>query len=166
MLDVGNGLPHNIISLNQNQNYIMNIETILNKKGTIVTVTAQKEVKMKKGFPPVTKVSVFQARLGVNYDNMVSVKEKRKTGELPETNQGLPWGNWKVFPYVIEHNGKDYIRFSKVNSRFKNVTRFFRNGIGISEDTVYSECLASEKPKDTELDVFNIPADNIIDIKG
>ena len=144
----------------------MNIDTILNKKGTIVTVTSEKQVKMKKGMAPVTKISVFQARLGVNYDNMVSVKEKRETGELPETNQGLPWGNWKVFPYVIEHNGKEYVRFSKVNSGFKNITKFFRDGIEISKETVYSECLASEKPKDTELDVFNIPADNIIDIKG
>lgn len=145
---------------------IMNIENILNKKGTIVTVTSEKQVKMKKGKEPVTKISVFQARLGVTYDNMVSVQEKRDSGELPETNQGLPWGTWKVFPYVIEHNGKDYVRFSKVNSGFKSITKFFRNGIEISKDEVYQDCLASEKPKDNDLDVFNIPADNIIDIKG
>jgi hypothetical protein len=144
----------------------MNINDILNKKGTIVTVTAQKSVKVKKGRAPITKLSVFQARLGINYDNMASVKEKRDNGILPEQNQGLPWGNWKVFPYVIEHNGKEYIRFSKVNSSMKTKTHYYRNGIEITRDEVYNDCLASEKPKDTELDCFNIPADNIIEIKG
>lgn len=144
----------------------MNINDILSRKGTIVTVTAEKQVKVKKGRPPINKVSVFQARLGVTYDNMQSVKDKRKSGELPENNQGLPWGNWKVYPYIIEHNGKDYIRFSKVNSSMKTETHYYRNGIEISKGEVYNDCLASEKPKDNELDVFNIPVDNIIDIKG
>jgi hypothetical protein len=144
----------------------MNIDTILSKKGTIVTVKTQKAVKVKKGKQPITKLSVFQARLGINYDNMQSVKQKRETGELPEQNQGLPWGNWKVFPYVIEHKGKEYIRFSKVNSTMKNETHYYRNGIEITRDEVYNDCLASEKPKDTELDCFNIPVDNIIEIKG
>ena len=144
----------------------MKIENILNKKGTIVTVTSQKEVKVKKGKAPITKLSVFQARVGVTYDNMKSVKDKRDNGELPEENQGLPWGNWKVFPYVIEHNGKDYVRFSKVNSTFHNITRFFRNGMEIDKNEAYEDMLASEKPKGNELDVFNIPIDNIVDIKG
>jgi hypothetical protein len=144
----------------------MNINEILTRKGTIVTVTSQKEVKVKKGKQPILKVSRFQARVGVNYDNMKSVQEKRESGELPETNQGLPWGNWKVFPYVIEHNGKDYVRFSKVNSNMKTETHYYRNGNEISKEEVYQDCLASEKPKDTELDVFNIPVDNIIELKG
>jgi hypothetical protein len=144
----------------------MNINDIISKKGNIVTVKTEKQVKVKKGKQPITKLSVFQARLGINYDNMASVKEKRENGILPEQNQGLPWGQWKVFPYVIEHNGKEYIRFSKVNSSMKNETRYFRDGLEITRDEVYNDCLASEKSKDTELDCFNIPIDNIIDIKG
>jgi hypothetical protein len=144
----------------------MNINDILNKKGTIVTVTAQKSVKVKKGRAPITKLSVFQARLGINYDNMASVKEKRDNGILPEQNQGLPWGNWKVYPYIIEHNGKEYIRFSKVNSSMKNESHYYRDGIEISKDEMKMDSLASEYNSKGELDCFNIPVDNIIEIKG
>jgi hypothetical protein len=143
----------------------MNINDIMMRKGTIVTVTSQKEVKVKKGNAPITKLSVFQARLGVTYDNMKSVQEKREDGRLPEQNQGLPWGNWKVFPYVIEHKGKEYIRFSKVNSSVPTKTVYLRDGQEVSVDEVKSVALASEFSK-SDLDCFNILADNIIDIKG
>ena len=144
----------------------MNINDILTRKGTIVTVKTQKAVKVKKGRAPIKKLSVFQARLGVTYDNMASVKEKRENGILPEQNQGLPWGNWKVYPYIIEHNGKEYIRFSKVNSSMKNETHYYRDGIEISKDEMKIDALASEYNTKGELDCFNIPVDNIIEIKG
>jgi hypothetical protein len=143
----------------------MNINDIMTRKGTIVTVTSQKEVKVKKGNAPITKLSVFQARLGVTYDNMKSVQEKREDGRLPEQNQGLPWGTWKDFPYIIEHNGKEYVRFSKVNSSVPAKTVFFRDGQEIPVDEVKRVALASEFSK-SDLDCFNILADNIIDIKG
>lgn len=143
----------------------MNIDTILSKKGTIVTVTAEKTMKVKKGNAPIQKISTFQARLGVTYDNMKSVQEKREDGRLPEENQGLPWGRWKTFPYVIEHKGKEYIRFSKVNSSVPHKTVYLRDGQEISLDEVKRVALASEFNK-SDLDCFNIPADNIIELKG
>lgn len=162
---MGQGCPYNDRSHQHKERKSMNINDIMTRKGTIVTVTAQKEVKVKKGNAPITKLSVFQARLGVTYDNMKSVQEKREDGRLPEQNQGLPWGTWKEFPYIIEHNGKEYVRFSKVNSSVPNKTVFFRDGQEITVDEVKRVALASEF-KSADLDCFNILTDNIVDIKG
>lgn len=143
----------------------MNIDTILNKKGQIVTVETLRPVKVKKGREPIQKHSIFQARLGIAYDNMKSVIQKRDDGILPEENQGLPWGKWKSFPYIIEHNGSEYVRFSKVNSSVPAKTVYTRNGKEIDFSEVSKDALSSET-KSSELDVFNIFSDYIVNIKG
>ena len=145
----------------------MNIDDILNKKGQFVSFITEKQMKVKKGQEPIIKHSEFVGRIGVEYDNMNSVKEKRDSGELPEENQGLPWGKWVNYPYTIEHNGNLYIRVSTTkNKSQKGKIKFYRNGIEISVEEAKQACLASEFPKNkSDLDIFNLNVDNIIKIK-
>lgn len=145
-------------------NITSQVVNLLSKKGQIVTFKTSRKVKVKKGYPDIVKESVFQARIGCKYDNLSAVKEKRASGELPEENQGLPWGEWKIFPYVIEHKGQLYIRCTtlKNNPDSINETHFFMNGKEISKDDVVKAALASEFKKGSDNDVFNIKIDDIL----
>lgn len=145
------------------------IAKLLKMKGTIATLKTEKECKTRKtaGNISVTKVSTFQCRIGVNYENIQAVKEKRAEGILPEENQGLPWGRWVdgLFPYVIEHNGTFYFRCSTVNNNYVPEVRYFKNAVEISKDEAKLLCLASEFTEKTG-DCFNIKVDNILEVNG
>jgi hypothetical protein len=141
------------------------ITELLNKKGQFVHFVTKRPLKVKKGQSPIEKISEFVARIGVNYDNIHNVIEKRETGELPEVNQGLPWGEWVKFPYIISHNDNLYIRCSRSNnSHQKSKVKYIRNGIEISADEAKAAALASEF-KDNDNDVFNIKVSSIVEIK-
>ena len=139
------------------------LDTILSRKGQIVTMTTEREVKVRKGRAPIVKVSTFQARVGVNYDNLSVVKEKRTVGELPAVNQGLPWGEWETFPYVIKHKDERYVRCSVFNGN-KGSAHYFRNGKEISMLEVQADCLASELSEKSG-DVFNVKVSSIRTVK-
>lgn len=140
-------------------------DMLLEKKGQIVTISTVRPLKVRKGVEKILKYSEFQCRIGVNYDNIESVKEKRVSGELPAENAGLPWGTWKVFPYIIEHNGEEYIRCATVESGFVKTPIFMQDGKEIGIEDAKRFALASEfKSRDT--DVFNIKVSSIIDLKG
>ena len=100
------------------------------KKGTFRTACWKKDCKLKKAYKTdnsVYKISVGTVRLGVTYDNISNVQEKRENGILPEENQGLPWGTWAMFPYIIEHKGNYYLRLSLTNNN-PIKTRYWNNG--------------------------------------
>jgi hypothetical protein len=138
------------------------ISYLLGRKGQIVTITAIRSMKTRKGIlSKILKRSTFQAQVGVNYDNKASVKEKRESGELPAENAGLPWGQWEIFPYVIEHNGKRYFRFSTVKNNFQRQVSYFLDGKEVSKDLIESLCLASEFREKESLDTFTFPIEGI-----
>lgn len=132
------------------------------KKGTIRTVDYTKTLKTLKGCTDtVTKETTLNARFGVQYDNINDVKVARENGELPEKNQGLPWGEWKNFPYFIGHKETDYIRLSLVNGT-KISTKYYINGNETDKETVKSICLKSEfQENDKPLEILTIKVDNI-----
>jgi hypothetical protein len=144
----------------------VNIEKIMSVKGQIVTLTTSRAMKVRKGESPITKKSVFQCRFGIVYDNMKEVKEKRISGELPEENAGLPWGEWMVFPYLIQHKNEVYVRCSKINSNVTTKVQYFSGDTEISEDEAQRICLASEFPKNKESsNVFNVKLSSIENMK-
>ena len=140
------------------------LEKFLSKKGQICSLEMEKKVKMKKGFTgEVTKRTKMTVRAGVNYDNINAVKDGRESGELPAENAGLPWGQWKVFPYVIEHNGKDYFRFSKLNGGKIN-QEFFLDGKPIEKSEIQEFALASEFKNSGDFEVFTVSEENVKDL--
>jgi hypothetical protein len=135
---------------------------LLSKKGQIVTLTTERNMKVRKGQEPIQKRSTFQCRVGVNYDNIQAVKDKRESGELPPVNQGLPWGNWAVFPHLIEHKGEYYLRCTVLRNNFTPTVNFTRNGNLISREDAVVSCLASEFKANDDNEVFTIKVSSIV----
>jgi len=138
---------------------------LLTRKGQIVTVHARREMKTRKAVvSTVEKESVFQAQVGVDYDNKARVIEKRESGELPTENAGLPWGQWVQFPYVIEHKGNFYFRFSVVRNNFIPSVKYFIDGVETTKEQITPLCLASEFAEKTG-ECFNFKLKDIIGAK-
>lgn len=131
------------------------------KNGQIATITTKRAMKVKKGQPMVEKESTFQCRLGINYDNLSGVIVKRESGELPEENQGLRYGKWFKFPFLIEFKDELQLRCNSFKSSVPKETIYRVNGVEIDADEAKSYCLASEF-RNTIGDVFNIKLSSIV----
>ena len=140
------------------------IQYLLTRKGQIVTVRARRNCKVKKGSPTIEKETIFQAAVGVNYDNKATVIEKRLSGDLPAENAGLPWGEWETRPYVIRHKGKRYFRFSTVRNNFVPKIKYFLDGKEVERREI-EQYLKSEELKDVERDCFNYEESTILEAK-
>ena len=141
------------------------IAYLLSRKGQIVTLTACRACKTRKdaGNVLVTKRSVFQAQVGVDYNAKASVQEKRESGELPAEPQPLPWGEWENFPYVIQHKGKRYFRFYTVRNSFVPSVQYYLDGYPVDVEKVRPLLLASEFAERIG-DCFTYPMDGIEEI--
>ena len=138
------------------------LNKLLERKGQIATFTTERPLKVRKNEPAITKTSTFQARVGVDYDNIQAVQDKRASGELPEENAGLPWGTWAVFPYIIEHKGESYFRCTRIRNNFIPKTVYTRDGVVISKEEAKAAALASEFKEDSDNEVFNIKVSSIL----
>lgn len=148
------------------------VRTLLSMKGQILTLQIARDCKMRKSVTsdPVYKFSKIQVRVGIDYDNIAAVKEKRESGELPAENAGRAWGSYVpgLFPYVIEHKGQIYFHFSTLpNSTFKSEVHFMRNKKEITKEEVRAVCLASEtEERETTLECFDLRVESIMEING
>jgi hypothetical protein len=140
------------------------VNKLLERKGQIATFTTARPLKVRKNETAITKTSTFQARVGVDYDNIKAVQEKRASGELPAENAGLPWGTWNVFPYVIEHKGEFYFRCTRIRNNFIPKTTYTRDGVEITKEEAERAALASEFKADDGNEVFNIKVSSILNV--
>ena len=136
------------------------------KAGTWVAILWEKELKTRKGIESVVvKKTEATLRMGVTYDNKASVIEKRETGELPKENQGLPYGTWYRFPYLIEHKGNLQLRVT-TSQNTKYNTKYYIDGIEATKDEVRELVLKSEIESNGERpEVFNIKIENVVAIR-
>lgn len=137
------------------------------QKGSWRRMVWQKELPVRaiyKDLYKVTKVTEGTVRFGINYDNMGAVKAKRAAGELPQANAGLPWGQWKQYPYSITHKGKDYFRVA-LDKNNKLVSTYYINGKPATPEQVYAICTKSAFSSGNTPDILTIAIDNIISIK-
>ena len=141
------------------------LDLLLSRKGQIVTLVTERDCRVRKGRDPISKRSEFQARVGVVYDNIQAVKDKRASGELPEENAGLPWGEWVLFPYVIHHKGEYYVRCTTLPSGHRKSPVYTQNGQVITQAQAQADCLASEFAKGTAGDVFNVKVSSLREVR-
>lgn len=117
---------------------------LLTVKGGFVGMSWLRPMKTRKGIvSSVSKQVSCVGRVGINHENRAAVQAARESGELPSTNQGLPWGVWAFFPYFITHNGNLYVRLYPVEGSKPDVV-YFANGQPISKGEAILLCLASE----------------------
>lgn len=107
------------------------------KKGQFIKLEWTRAVSLAAQFKNliVTKNTQTVVRTGIIYDNLQSVIEKRENGELPEKNEGLSWGNWKNYPFVITHKEIDYARLYSAPNQKPTVT-WYLNGAKVSKDVI------------------------------
>ena len=131
-------------------------------KGANIIVEWVRPCKTFKGVTDsITKSVRMVGRMGIDYNNMASVQDKRESGELPAEPQALPWGVWSIFPFLIEHKGAFYLRlYNGTSEKVRPETHFFRNGQEVSKDEIKPLLLKSEIDTDHG-DCFTCKVENM-----
>lgn len=131
-------------------------------KGSNIIIEWTRQGKTRKDVSDaITKSVRMVGRIGIEYDNMKAVQEKRENGELPKENQGLPWGKFEIYPYLIEHKDKRYVRlYNGTSDLVKPKVEWFKNGLAVTRDEIAPLLLASEL-KSSEGDCFTVPVETI-----
>jgi hypothetical protein len=137
------------------------IEALKTQQGKLVEIVSERDLKVRKGQDTIKKRSTMQCRIGMVYDELASVQEKRENGALPEENQGLPWGKWVAFPYLIEHKGEFYVRCTVDKAAKLTSPTFTRGGEIISREVAQAAALASEFSDRSDTDIFNLRVSTI-----
>lgn len=148
-----------------------NVQRLLNvPRGRIVRINTLRPMKMRQratdsGKPvdvQLFKSSTFSVRIGVDYENIASVKEKTEAGER-EANGSLPWGEWVAFPYLIGHKGSLYLRCTKMPGNASSViyAQIGEQMVECSREEAQALCLASEFADKEDSPVFNIKVETI-----
>jgi len=134
-------------------------------KGSNIIVEWTRNGKTRKRLnitDEITKSVRMVGRIGIEYDNTKSVQVKRATGELPTENQGLPWGEFEIYPYLIKHKTQQYLRFFKGTGNSKPQVQWFKNGIAVSLESIKDLMPISEsKTGKPTPDCFCIKIDSI-----
>ena len=136
------------------------------RKGANIILEWERPCKVRKSYdgPAITKRVKMVGRTGVEYDNIKSVQEKREDGTLPFENQGLPWGTWLSYPFIIEHKGNHYVRLYNGTSKLtRPCVAFFQGGMEVAKEAVESFLLASEL-RSEHGDTFTCNISNMIRI--
>lgn len=171
--------PYTIVKLisSTKQKIMSNIKTafqIVNEiklaKGQFVKASWKSKVKTSAKYKDVMieKRTVAVVRAGINFSNLSSVKKGIAEIERFEVGS-LPWGQWKEFPYIIEHRGKEYIRlYPSPSKNHIPQTKFFVNGIETSKKDVLKYLTPSKVKELTENkerpECFTIKYENVLDI--
>jgi hypothetical protein len=117
--------------------------------GKISTVHYKKDLDPKKTIVKkhgeigkITKLSVFQVRVGVDYENIKTVKEAHESGE--RKRRGLPSTMEKIQKGIYHHlvKGNYYIGCAPVDNKYSiNQTDYFIDGepVGLGDIVVTTE---------------------------
>lgn len=128
---------------------IKKLETI--KKGTFIHIEykSEKELAKKYGSPKLEKFTNGCYRLGMAYSNL-GANKNIVTGDLP-------WGQFVLNNYIIEHKGKYYLRI--YTTHHKSHSQYFLNGVETDKATLEQEYnYKSSKPTLC----FTVPIENIL----
>ena len=134
-------------------------------KGANIILEWTRPCKTRKACEVVISKEVrMVGRVGINYDNQASVQGKRESGELPVEPKGLPWGEWAIYPYLIVHRGKYYVRlYNGTSATVKPSVQYKRNGLPVNLDEIKGDLLASEL-SEKKGDCFTCKVENMTTI--
>lgn len=120
----------------------------------------------------ITKQTRMVGRIGLSYDNIAAVQEKRYYGDLPIENAGLPWGEWaddqpSKYPSIVVNKGTYYLRIYNGTSASSPIeTQWTMDGEECSYEDVLPHLLAKDKrkPDSTRPDTMTIKVKDILRI--
>ena len=159
-------------------NYEEMARKFLECAGQFLTVTFESQKRpaaAHKGRRLVKRTTgVFRA--GVQFANLGAVKEGIATGQRGQV-EPLPWGEWVLYPYIIQHKGEYYIRLYPPFARNGGGelvphwapgqirVEYSVDGVAASKDEFYRYLTASEAAKGGEVpQCFTVKASNVVSI--
>lgn len=124
---------------------IQHIET--EGKGRIYTVRGIRPMKVKKDSRPFKKASVFQLRMGHEYEKQLSTMEAREAGREA---WGLPDYLERVSPCIRRHVGTGVLYIvGQPHGNQPAATFYNEYGAEVHKETAMENALASEKKPPT-----------------
>ena len=141
----------------------MNIlNTLLEKRGQFSRAVWERDCKVRSGAPLIRKKTVATIRSGISYDNIANVQEMRKSGELPSRNQGLAWGNWEIYPFLIKHRDTRYVRLYPVNGESTSKVTYLMDNNEVEFSDIEQYLKAEEKREQSRI-CFTVKLDDILE---
>ena len=128
------------------------VNAVSTRKGQHVLAVWQRVAKTLKDCPMlITKRTSAYVRAGIEYANLASVQSAVASGERGEV-EGLKWGEWMQYPFIIAHKGNEYVRLYPAS--FANLAtpsvEWSMDGKPCQYSDVEPYLLASEKRKPNE----------------
>lgn len=147
---------------------LANVQNVIDKapKGANIVLEWTRDCKTRKGIAnSIRKAVRMIGRVGLTYDNIGKVVEKRENGELPKENAGLPtWAEWMKYPYVIRNrnSGQLYLRLYKGTSeKIRPAVRFILDGKETSREAITPFVLKSEVETNHDSDCFMVKIEDL-----
>jgi len=142
------------------------VSKILSKHGQLCNVKYSRPLKLLKnykdsrGFKHVSGVY----RLGIDYNQLKSVQQKKLNGELPEETHDMLGREWLVWPYLMRtKTDKILVRLYTMRNAYKE-TSYELDGNLVELNELKGICAASEFNTEPDLDCFDISLDYIREI--
>lgn len=144
----------------------MTIETILpllqnRRKGSIVTLTTSRPAKVRKGAPEMIKYSIYQVRIGHDYENQASTKAARAEGMKHRTTEEDYAVRLNEFLSKHKHTERIYLSCQPLPNG-KNHTAYMVDLKLLTYDDVEPYLLASEKRDHSDTLHLRVPLDTIL----
>ena len=144
------------------------LSRILNCKGQYISLNIKSNPKPAASYKDVRleKHTSSKFRAGIEFQNLKSVKDAIENKERGEV-QPLPWGQWKKYPYIIEHKDKEYIRlYPAVNSTSGAEVKYIVNGKEVDKSTFNTYLKPSDVAKQgTTMECFVVAIENIFEVE-
>lgn len=136
-------------------------------KGANIILAWERPAHVKKNvLDNIRKAVVAVGRIGVEYDHLKAVQEKRENGELPAENAGLKGMEWVQYPFILRSlkTGKLLLRLAKGTSKTTHpCASWTKNGEPVSKEEIAPSLLAKELAPN-EGDCLTVCLDDLIRI--
>lgn len=119
----------------------------------------------KKAGIALEKITTAVCKAGIDFAKLSTVKEGISSGERGEV-ESLPWGEWEIFPFTIQHKGERYIRLYPASQKNQSKTIYKVNGGEVSKDIFLGYLTPSEQAKMQSGEkplCFTVKESNLID---
>ena len=111
-----------------------------------------------------TKHVAATVRTGIEYAQLSEVREAVEAGERSEVGS-LPWGEWKLYPYIVTHKGRDYARLYLADEPALAVT-YMVDGVTVSRETFETYLTPGQRKHKPAPLTFTVPVANLRFVAG
>lgn len=141
------------------------VTKILQKKGEFTRLVYERPLKFRAAFKEYdgVKHTELTVRIGVNYEALKAVKERRGDGRLPGQNAGLSGLSWIVPEYLLVNSSNELLLRVYTHPNCYKKSTYYLNGVETDKKDLREYCLASEFTESNK-DCFNIAICKILEI--